>query len=67
MLPVMEDEGRGEIDAVAQVMVRTFKGRALATLGDRVSVFNLAGDVRAARFFWLVAKAVRQIEGSQQR
>jgi hypothetical protein len=56
----MQDEH--DVNAVAQVMVRTFKDRAISTLGDRVSVFNLAGDVRAAKFFWLVAKAVRQIE-----
>jgi hypothetical protein len=51
-----------DVNAVAQVMVRTFKDRAISTLEDRVSVFNLAGDVRSAKFFWLVAKAVREIE-----
>src|ERR1700757_1401250 len=57
---VMEDEH--DVNAVAHVMVRTFKGRAISTLEDRVSVFNLSGDVRSAKFFWLVAKAVREIE-----
>jgi len=57
---VMDDQL--DVNAVAEVMVRTFKGRAISTLEDRVSVFNLAGDVRAAKFFWLVAKAVREIE-----
>jgi hypothetical protein len=54
-----------DILRVAEAMIRTYGGRAMARMAERSAGYLRDGDVDSGRFWWRVALVVRAVQQSE--